>query len=99
MQLKSPSASGSITTTAGRLPMATAKSWIQVRYAAGVPAPPPEWLPQASRPGMLYATSSGSLSAASAAPTKLPTAEPIGLLQLPNQRALGLEAIEFWIAV
>ncbi|MDF2708033.1 MAG: hypothetical protein K0R62_3685 [Nonomuraea muscovyensis] len=53
MQPKSPRESGSMTTTAGRSPMPAANSEIHVRYAASLPAPPPECPPQASRPGML----------------------------------------------
>src|SRR5690349_24405614 len=88
MQLKSASESGSITTTAGRVPMAAAKEEIHVRYAAGVPAPPPEWPPHASRPGMSEATSTGSLVPVLF--TYPDTAVPMSPLQAPNQRATGL---------
>jgi hypothetical protein len=47
------SASGSMITTAGLLPIPAAKLEIQVRYAPTLPAPPPEWPAQMSRSGML----------------------------------------------
>src|SRR4051812_40672513 len=85
------SASGSMTTTAGRVPIAPANAEIHPSYLSL--SEPPLDSPEQSRPGMSYATRTGSLTAASAAPTYFETAVPMSPLQSPNQPAVGLSAI------